>query len=119
MKQSSIPEISSLNLAREMQENQQLVILDVREPVEVDQVRLPDDRVVYAPLSRLAYEGTAALPPASQDPNVRLVVVCHHGVRSARVTGWLISQGWNNVVSLRGGLDVYAQQVDASIGRYF
>jgi predicted sulfurtransferase len=35
-----------------------------------------------------------------------------------QVTLWLQQQGWQNITSLRGGIDAYAIQVDPSIGRY-
>jgi predicted sulfurtransferase len=44
--------------------------------------------------------------------------MCHHGVRSADVTGWMRQQGWQNVTSLAGGIAAYAEQVDPSVGVY-
>jgi len=45
-------------------------------------------------------------------------VLCHHGVRSAQVTGWLAQQGWTNIKSVRGGIDAYARQIDQAVGFY-
>lgn len=119
MKRSDIPEISPQELAARLAENRTLVILDVREPVEVEQVKLEDGRVQYLPLSRLAYEGPQALPPDVQDQQAEIVVMCHHGLRSLDVTAWLLKQGWQQVSSLRGGIDAYALQVAPEIGRYY
>ncbi len=95
-----------------------LVLLDVRENWEAALVHLTDDRVVYLPLSILSRQGLAALPETVCNRDIEIVVVCHHGMRSAQVTGWLLQQGWKNVCSLDGGLDAYARLVDAKIGMY-
>ena len=44
--------------------------------------------------------------------------MCHHGIRSADVTRWLIKQGWKNSYSLEGGIAAYASEVDKSVGWY-
>jgi rhodanese-related sulfurtransferase len=64
----------------------------------------PDRRLVYAPLSQLA---RSARPGYRNQPrtNPPVVVICHHGVRSAEVAAWLLAQGWKEVQSLAGGLE--------------
>ncbi len=52
------------------------------------------------------------------DPGDRLVIVCHHGVRSMRVAMWLRGQGFEQAQSLRGGIDAWSTAVDAKIPRY-
>ena len=47
-----------------------------------------------------------------------IVVHCHHGGRSLRVTHWLRSQGFKNVRNMLGGIDAWSQQIDASVPRY-
>jgi len=69
-------------------------------------------------MSKLSKHGKEALPDVVRNPESEVVVVCHHGVRSGQVTGWLIEQGWKNASSLEGGLDAYARLVDPGIGRY-
>ncbi|MEQ3636787.1 thiosulfate sulfurtransferase GlpE [Alcanivorax sp.] len=39
-----------------------------------------------------------------------LVVYCYHGNSSQSASDWLTEQGFNNVVSLDGGYDVFRQQ---------
>jgi len=53
-----------------------------------------------------------------QDKNAEIVVFCHKGVRSAQVTMWLKQQGWTNVLSMAGGIDAWAKQVDPDGGMY-
>jgi rhodanese-related sulfurtransferase len=52
------------------------------------------------------------------DMDERLVVVCHHGVRSMNVTTWLRRQGFEKAQSLRGGIDAWSVEVDPKVARY-
>jgi rhodanese-related sulfurtransferase len=47
-----------------------------------------------------------------------VVVHCHHGVRSLRVAHWLRERGFSGARSMRGGIDAWSLEVDASIPRY-
>jgi rhodanese-related sulfurtransferase len=119
MNPAHVPEITPEAFGELLKNGSSFVVLDVREPSEVGQVHLEDPRVVYTPMSRLAYDGLDALPEEINHPDKEIIVICHHGIRSRQVTGWLRSQGWANVQSLRGGVDTYALLVDPSIGRYY
>jgi rhodanese-related sulfurtransferase len=115
----NLPEVSPRDLAEWMKERQDLILLDVREPYEFSRAGFQDDRVMRAPLSDLARKHLEGLPESVRsDPSATMVVFCHHGFRSAQVTGWLISLGWTSVYNLSGGIDAYARQVDASVGLY-
>jgi rhodanese-related sulfurtransferase len=52
------------------------------------------------------------------DPDGRIVVICHHGVRSLNVANWLRNQGFDQAQSLRGGIDAWARDVDPAVMRY-
>lgn len=112
------PEISPAEVRQKREANEPFVWLDVREPWEFRRVHVNDEAVILVPLSELAERRLDALPEAAQDKNVEIVVQCHHGVRSAQVTMWLRQQGWTNVVSLEGGVDAWAKEVDSAIGLY-
>ena len=114
----TIREISPHELDAQMREENNLVLLDVREPYEVVRSKIADPRVVYAPMSELARKQTEALPPEVVDKSAALVVFCHVGQRSAQVTFWLQDLGWKNVASLAGGIDAYARLVNPDIGFY-
>jgi rhodanese-related sulfurtransferase len=113
-----IPEITVEELSQKMKAQDQFVLLDVREPFELDQAKITDPRLEVVPMSRLAREGVNALSDAALNQEGTLYVICHHGSRSAQVTGWLAAQGWRNVFSVRGGIDAYAHKVDRSVGFY-
>ena len=109
----SVPEISVHELSEMLNSEQKFILLDVREPWEVAQAKWDDERLRLVPMSQLAQHGIAPL-----DEEMPVVVVCHHGIRSYQVTNWLLSLGWKDVVSLRGGIEAYAIEVDDAVGRY-
>lgn len=86
------------------------VLLDVREPWEFELCRIDGARNV--PM--------ATVPACEQqfDPDEEIVVVCHHGVRSANVCMFLERQGFTNVFNLAGGVAAWADQVDPAMPRY-
>ncbi len=86
-------------------------LIDVREPWEFATARI---------------EGSEPMPMGDVpsrvhqelDPEERLLVVCHHGIRSMNVTVWLRNQGFEQAQSLRGGIDAWSVEVDPAVGRY-
>jgi rhodanese-related sulfurtransferase len=48
----------------------------------------------------------------------RVVVFCHHGMRSMRVLEFLSERGYEGVLNLRGGIDAWAVSVDPEMRRY-
>jgi rhodanese-related sulfurtransferase len=114
----SVPGITPSELAARLQTGEHVWLLDVREPYEWSLAYLNLPGLVTAPLSELAALGTAALPKETQDQQAAIVVFCHVGERSRMVTTWLQSQGWTNVLNLKGGIDAYARQIDPHVGIY-
>ena len=112
------PEIDVQAVATKLRSSAQFILLDVREEAELAHARLsfPQTRVV--PLSLLARKQLDALPEEVLDKSSEIVVLCHHGVRSAQVTGWLLQNGWTNVRSMAGGIDAYARVIDPAVGLY-
>ena len=113
-----VPEITVTDLAVKLKSEDKFILLDVRELNELEYAKLTDGRLEVTPMSRLAQEGTDALSESAKLQSTEIYVMCHHGVRSAQVTGWLAQQGWTNIKSVRGGIDAYARQVDQSVGFY-
>ena len=114
----AVPEIDVHELARKLGLEESFVLLDVREAWELDRAMIADNRLKVVPMSRLAKLGEEALPEEVQLKEAEILVMCHHGIRSAQVTQWLLQRGWKNVVSVRGGIAAYAQEIDGSVGRY-
>jgi rhodanese-related sulfurtransferase len=86
-------------------------LIDVREPWEVATARIEGG--VPIPMSDIPGRAHQEL-----DPEERLVVVCHHGVRSMNVTVWLRNQGFEQAQSMRGGIEAWATEVDPTVARY-
>ncbi len=66
------------------------------------------------PLSNFAEETARHL----SDPDQRLIVYCHHGVRSLRATQWLRANGFHQAQSLRGGIDRWTDLIEPGLARY-
>lgn len=113
-----VPEISVQELAAKMKRGEKFTLLDVRELWEINLAQIADERVLVLPMSILARERKDAFPETLRDPAAEIVVMCHHGIRSAQVTGWMRENGWQNVSSLAGGIAAYAAQVDPTVSVY-
>lgn len=113
-----IPEITVRELSEKLKSDEPFILLDVREPVELNAAQITDSRLEVTPLSRLAREGTDALSESARSQDSTIYVMCHHGNRSAQVTAWLTQRGWKKVFNVRGGIDEYARRVDSSVGIY-
>ena len=112
------PEITVTELSEKLKSEEQFILLDVRELDELEYAKITDSRLEVTPMSRLAQEGTTAMSESAQAPDSTIYVMCHHGTRSAQVTGWLAQQGWTKVFNVRGGIAEYARRVDQSVGFY-
>lgn len=113
-----IPEITVNELDQKLKSDEKFILMDVRELTELDYAKLTDSRLEVTPMSRLAREGTKALSESAQSQDATIYVLCHHGNRSGQVAAWLAQQGWQNVFSVRGGIDEYARKIDNSVGFY-
>ena len=88
----------------------QLRLLDVREPHELEISALPG--AVNIPL------GTLAARLSELDSAQEMVVFCKSGTRSARALELLASAGFRKVKNLQGGINAWAREVDTSLPVY-
>src|SRR5215470_14390974 len=86
------------------------LILDVREPEEVALAAFPN--AMHIPM------GEVPSRLAELDPDRETVVVCHHGIRSAQVAGYLARMGFEHVLNLSGGIDAWSETADPAVPRY-
>lgn len=109
--ESTSPEISPEDLHRRLQAGDDLQLVDVRQPEEYDYCHLPGSLLLpLDELPRRAAEVRAEGP---------VVVICHHGVRSAQALGYLRHRlGRTNVLNLRGGVDAWSARVAPDFPRY-
>ena len=104
-------EISPEELYRRQQAGDDLQLIDVREPEEYDYCHLPGSLLL--PLDEVPRR---AAEIRTEGP---VVLICHHGVRSAQALGYLRQHlGRRNVLNLRGGVAAWAAQVDPDFPRY-
>ncbi len=85
------------------------LVLDVREPWELDIVRLSGTRDI--PMGQVSTR--LAELPRDRD----IVVMCRSGGRSLKVTQYLEGQGYR-AVNLTGGILAWARDVDPSLPTY-
>jgi rhodanese-related sulfurtransferase len=103
-------EISAQDAAALVGENKARMV-DVREPWELATASI--EGALAMPMGEVAARANLEL-----DPDERLIVVCHHGVRSMNVTVWLRNQGFEHAQSMRGGIEAWSGEVDAGVPRY-
>lgn len=115
---NSFIEISVQELAKKLQSDATFTILDVREAWELEYARLDNPRVLHIPMSVLATNRQQAFPEELRHPQAEIIVMCHHGMRSASVAAWMVNNGWKNISSLAGGIDAYAAEIDPGAGSY-
>ncbi|MDP9055360.1 MAG: rhodanese-like domain-containing protein [Acidobacteriota bacterium] len=94
-----------------------LRLIDVREPHEhavchIEGARLIPMQTVPGRLAELHAEAL------NDTDATRIVLFCHHGVRSLSVADWLRRQGVANCQSMSGGIDLWSLQIDPGIPRY-
>ena len=52
------------------------------------------------------------------DTSRPIAVLCHSGVRSARVASFLAGQGFQTVANIAGGIDAWSTDIDSDLQRY-
>lgn len=103
-------DISAPELAARLQSGNPPLLLDVREPHELQISALPG--ALNIPLGMLA----ARL--SELDSAREMVVLCKAGTRSARALELLVSAGFKRVRNLKGGINAWAREVEPSLPVY-
>ena len=104
-----IPAITVEELQAKRAQQDDFTLLDVREPHELVLCQIEGN--VNIPLATV----TAEAPGLGRDKPI--VVMCHHGGRSARATAWLRENGFD-AVNLEGGIDAWASRIEPGMARY-
>ena len=102
--------VSPKEFSERLEKGEKVKFIDVREPNEYEIARV--EQAELLPLSRFN-EWIGALKPEDE-----IVVMCHHGVRSANVCMFLVRNDFENVSNLEGGIDLWSIEVDAKVPRY-
>ncbi len=104
-------EITPEELRARLDKGQEVVLLDVREPVEFQINRLPG-KPLLMPTAQVPYR-VNELSTADE-----IVVYCHTGQRSARITNFLKDLGFTKVKNLQGGIHEWVYKVDPEMVCY-
>lgn len=107
---AEIGELEPAELRARLARGDAITILDVREHEELRLAAFPGAR--HVPMGEIP----ARL--GEFDRSAELVVVCHHGIRSAQVAMYLARAGFERVANLRGGIDEWSLTVDPATPRY-
>ena len=103
-------EITPSLLKQRMDAGDTPTLLDVREPWEYDICHIAGS--ISLPMSQI---------PArcgELDLQREVVVICHHGMRSAQVAAYLTGQGMEDVTNLAVGVAAWAREVDGTMPVY-
>ncbi len=91
------------------------VLLDCRRPEEWQATRIAGAKhIPMTDIERRADE----LESDAGTRDTPIVVHCHHGMRSLKVTAALRAMGFTNVRSMAGGIDLWSVDVDPTVARY-
>ena len=107
---NGVPEITPTELAARLRRGDDLDLVDVREPYELDIARIDGARLV--PLATL----TDAL--STLDSARDIVVLCRTGARSAKAVRQLQAAGFRRVWNVVGGITRWSDDVDPSVPKY-
>lgn len=102
--------ISPKELKKSLDNGDKLVLVDVREEWEYSLAKL--DGSILIPL------GTLPQSLGQLNRESEIIAICHHGMRSADATNFLLQQGFQKVKNLVGGIDAWSTQVDGTVPRY-
>jgi rhodanese-related sulfurtransferase len=87
-----------------------VLLIDVREPHEFALCKI--EGAIEIPMRRIPEN----LPELPRDKH--LLIHCHHGGRSLRLTQWLRAQGLARVSNVAGGIDAWAERIEPGMARY-
>ncbi len=110
---SKIPlEIDCRSVKAKLDARADFLLLDCREADEYQRVCIAAAKLV--PMSDIQDR----IGELEVYKHTEIVVHCHHGGRSLKVTHWLRSQGFASVQSMAGGIDQWAVEIDTALARY-
>ena len=87
-----------------------VMLIDVREPFETEIAAVKGAELI--PMRQIP-EHARSLPR-----DEHLLIMCHHGGRSMKVTEYLRAQGYTAVSNIAGGIDAWAEQIEPGMPRY-
>jgi rhodanese-related sulfurtransferase len=90
----------------------EIVLIDCREESEWHTANISGAKLL--PMSRWG----EVIHELSDYAEQHIVVHCHHGGRSLRVTQWLRENGFPNTRNMTGGIHAWSEHIDPSVPQY-
>lgn len=108
---SDLPlEITVEDLDRMRRDGETHLLLDVREPHELEIISLSGSLDI--PM------GDVPARAAELPKDRTITVLCRSGGRSLKITQWLRQNGFENSTNVAGGINAWAERVDTSLNPY-
>jgi rhodanese-related sulfurtransferase len=95
-----------------LDDKEPFLFLDCREASEVETAKI--NGTTHIPMREIS----GRLAELQPHQNGRVIVHCHHGGRSLRVTQFLRQQGFDKAQNMAGGIDAWSLEIDPTIPRY-
>ena len=105
-------EISVQDLAAARKAKQNFRLIDCREEDEFQFCQIRGSQLM--PLSQFSELAENYFT----DLGETVVVLCHHGMRSAQATNFLRAKGLERAFSLAGGIEQWSLEIDPKVPRY-
>ena len=110
--ESAGEEITPVQLRAMLESGREVALIDVREPVEWDIVRIDGARLI--PKDRILSGAAMAELPQ----HVPIVLYCKTGIRSAEVLDAVVGAGFTGASHLQGGIVEWAKQIEPGLPIY-
>jgi adenylyltransferase/sulfurtransferase len=107
-------EINVQQLKEMFDNNEDFVLVDVREEYEWDICKIKGAKLI--PLSQIMNGNIDILETVEKDK--KIILYCHVGARSAEALNILTSKGFKNLKNLVGGIDAWANEIDPEVVVY-
>lgn len=105
-------EVTPRQVKSMLDSGEDFLLLDCRLPREAEVASIEGASLL--PMQELV----ARISELDEHRDAKIVVHCHHGARSLQVTSFLRQQGFKDVTSMAGGIDLWSIDIDLSIARY-
>jgi len=106
---AKIPEIQPEELKRRLDAQEDIFVLDVREPHEYQIVNIKGHLIPLGDLPTRVHE---------LDSSREIVVHCKSGARSAKAVDFLRKSGFKRATNLTGGILAWADRIDKTLPKY-
>ena len=88
----------------------EVTLVDVREQWEFDICQISG--------AILMPRGEIANSYVNHNKDNKIALNCHSGIRSMHVADFLLSQGFQSLANLQGGIEAWTKEIDTTLERY-